>query len=722
MASESLEVKFEIGHVLFIDIVGYSMGLITEQSDLLQKLKEIVRGTEQFRVAEAEGKLLRLPTGDGGALVFRNSPEAPVLCAIEIAEALKSHPELRVRMGTHSGPVNEISDLNEQANIAGAGINIAQRVMDCGDAGHILLSRHVAEDLEHYPRWQPYLHELGECEVKHGVRISVVNLYNDEVGNPAVPEKFRPVAAAVSAAVKPATNRKYFVIAAAAILFLICALAVFKMAGTDRGAVRSDRAAEEGRPGGASLPVPTKSIAVLPLTNEGGAKDEQYFSDGLSEDLITALSQFAGLKVIGRNSSFQFRDSKDDSKTIGAKLGVAHLLEGSVRRAADAVRISAELVNAADGTTLWSQHYDRPYKDLFKLQDDITTAVANALKAKLFNTSDAPAQSDRPPSGNLAAYNAYLQGHFYDQRNTEADYRKAIDFYQTAVSLDPGYARAYASLGYAQIFLADIIHGPQAEQVFAAARASINTALTLNPDLGMAHSARALLLAFSDLDFAGAKAEFERAVQLAPNDLNLAASLAQMRAAFGHPEAAVEPIRQALVTDPRSAGWYGLLAADLMTSGRLDEAEQATREQIALESTEQGPKGRLCAIEVLRGNAAAALEKAEQIAPGKSRDLAVARALQIGSDPAAASAALKTLIDRYANTDAYLIAGIYALRRDPDSMFTWLDRAWANRENNVCIVYYDPFLLPYKSDPRFAAFCRKIGLPTPAEVAAEPKS
>ena len=480
---------------------------------------------------------------------------------------------------------------------------------------------------------------------------------------------------------------------------------------------------ESGRPSPAAAgSLPEKSIAVLPLTNEGGAKDEQYFSDGLSEDLITALSQFAGLKVIGRNSSFQFRDSKDDSKTIGAKLGVAHLLEGSVRRAADAVRISAELVNAADGTTLWSQHYDRPYKDLFKLQDDITTAVANALKAKLLNTSDTAEQSDRPPNGNLAAYNAYLQAHFYDQRNTEADYRKAIDFYQTAVSLDPRYARAYAAMGYAQIFYGDYFSGAQAQQIFATARTSINTALTLNPNLAVAHGAHALLLAFADLDFAGAKTEFERAVQLAPNDLNLVASLAQMRAAFGNPEAAVEPIRQSLITDPRNAGWYGLLAADLMASGRLDEAEQATREQIALESTEQGPKGRLCAIEVLRGNAAAALEKAKQIAPGKSRDLALARALQIGSDRAAASAALKTLIDRYANTDAYLIAGIYALRRDPDSMFTWLDRAWANRENNVCIVYYDPFLLPYKSDPRFAAFCRKIGLPTPAEVAAQPKS
>src|ERR1700745_3849592 len=190
-SASSSDVKLEIGHVLFIDIVGYSKGLINEQSESLQKLKEIVRETEQFRIAEGEGKLLRLPTGDGGALVFRTNPEAPVLCAMEIARALKSHPELRVRMGIHSGPVNEVVDLNEQANIAGAGINNAQRVMDCGDAGHILLSKHVAEDLEHYPRWRAHLHELGECEVKHGVRIHLVNFYSDELGNAEVPEKFR---------------------------------------------------------------------------------------------------------------------------------------------------------------------------------------------------------------------------------------------------------------------------------------------------------------------------------------------------------------------------------------------------------------------------------------------------------------------------------------------------------------------------------------------------
>src|SRR5437868_3794798 len=189
----SSDVKFEIGHVLFIDIVAYSKLLINEQSEQIQTLRKIVRGTEQFRLAEAQGKLVRLPTGDGGALVFRNSPEAPVMCALEISKALKSHPELQVRMGIHSGPVNEVTDLNEQANIAGAGINVAQRVMDCGDAGHILLSQHVADDLEQYPRWRSLLHDIGAFEVKHGVRVNVTNLYSDEVGNPKLPKKLQAV-------------------------------------------------------------------------------------------------------------------------------------------------------------------------------------------------------------------------------------------------------------------------------------------------------------------------------------------------------------------------------------------------------------------------------------------------------------------------------------------------------------------------------------------------
>ena len=230
MSSESpSELKFDIGHVLFIDIVGYSKLLIAEQSDQIQTLREIVRATEQFKKAEAEGKLLRLPTGDGGALVFRNSLEAPVLCALEISKALKSHPELKVRMGIHSGPVNPITDLNEQANIAGVGINMAQRVMDCGDAGHILLSKRVADDLEQYPQWRSHLSDLGECEVKHGARVSVVNLYTDEAGNAESPQKFAYQASAVSQmpAVPPQRRSKVAITAGVLLALLIAAGAVW---------------------------------------------------------------------------------------------------------------------------------------------------------------------------------------------------------------------------------------------------------------------------------------------------------------------------------------------------------------------------------------------------------------------------------------------------------------------------------------------------------------
>src|ERR1700720_571903 len=219
---QKTKLRLEIAHVLFIEIVDYSKLRTTEQSAHIEKLRKIVRGTDQFRIAEDEGKILRLPTGDGGALVFRNL-EAPVLCAVEIANALRDHPELRVRMGIHSGPVNEVTDLNEQANIAGAGINIAQRIMDCGDAGHILVSKHAAEDLEQYDQWQPYLHDLGECEGKHGERLHVVNLYNEEIGNLAVPAKCvrNAIPVATSSAAAGGNRRRYSIVAMAIAALII---------------------------------------------------------------------------------------------------------------------------------------------------------------------------------------------------------------------------------------------------------------------------------------------------------------------------------------------------------------------------------------------------------------------------------------------------------------------------------------------------------------------
>ncbi|HVT40079.1 MAG TPA: adenylate/guanylate cyclase domain-containing protein, partial [Gemmatimonadaceae bacterium] len=271
---------------------------------------------------------LRLPTGDGGALVFRTSPEAPALCALEISKALKSHPEPRVRMGIHSGPVNKVSDLNEQANIAGAGINIAQRVMDCGDAGHILLSKRVADDLEQYPQWRSLLHELGECEIKHGQKISVINLHDNQVGNPQRPEKFKR-AQEPETAIAPASRppRKKLLTAVAMLFAIGAAIVLLYFARHSSSTSPSE--------------FPAKSIAVLPFVNMSADKTDEYLSDGVSEELITALSKITGLQVKARTSSFAFKGKNEDIQKIGELLRVSHLLEGSVAKAGNKLRITA---------------------------------------------------------------------------------------------------------------------------------------------------------------------------------------------------------------------------------------------------------------------------------------------------------------------------------------------------------------------------------------------
>src|SRR6266480_1487277 len=335
MATEAENnLRLEIGHVLFIDIVGYSKLLINEQSEQIQTLRKIVRGAEQFRLAEAEGKLVRLPTGDGAALVFRTNVEAPALCAMEITEELqkspgsKEKPQLRLRMGIHSGPVNEVVDLNEQANIAGAGINIAQRVMDCGDAGHILVSKRVADDLEHYSQWRPLLHDLGECEVKHGLRISILNLYSDEVGNPELPEKFRQEKKKGQTA--PAMTRR-----------------------------------------GEEL-----WVAVLPFKSSGDT-EMASFANGLGEDITTGLSRFRYLSVVARASAARLKGETGDERALGAKLGARYVLEGSIRKGGSGIRMTAQLVDTQTGAQLWAETYNRDLRatSVFAAQDDVAARL-----------------------------------------------------------------------------------------------------------------------------------------------------------------------------------------------------------------------------------------------------------------------------------------------------------------------------------------------------------
>src|SRR5246127_4142170 len=474
MASASAsDVKLEIGHVLFIDIVGYSKLLITEQSELLQKLKEIVWGTEQFRLAQAEGKLLRLPTGDGGALVFTNSPEAPVLCAMEIAKALKSHPELKVRMGIHSGPVNEISDLNAQANIAGAGINIAQRVMDCGDSGHILLSRHVAEDFEHYPRWQPYLHPLGDFEVKHGQVISVVNFYNHEIGNPAVPEKLGKNATAGTTG-SAVANRRPYAIAAMAIVAIIIVAAIallFRFGRNDTGSAAS------------LASIPEKSIAVLPFENLSDDKSNAYFTDGIQDEILTRLSKIAALKVISRTSTQKYKSTPENLREIGQQLGVAHFLEGSVQKVANAVHVNVQLIRAATAEHLWAESYNRKLDDVFGVEGEVANAICHNPHAKLTG-AEQKAVAEKPTQ-NAAAYDVYLRAVAIDNAQTLDVTKKVADLYAEAVGLDPQFALAWARLAVARSQL--YFNGIDLDKNSGAAvKEAADRAMSFQPELGEA--------------------------------------------------------------------------------------------------------------------------------------------------------------------------------------------------------------------------------------------
>ena len=491
---------------------------------------------------------------------------------------------------------------------------------------------------------------------------------------------------------------------------LVAAAAIFALAyfGLDRWVLSGHALSDAG----------LKSVAVLPLKNESGDPSQQYFSDGISEDLITALSQVPGLKVIGRASSFHFRDSTDDSRTIGEKLGVAHLIEGSVRRAGDTVRVSAELVNTSDGSTQWSEWYDRPYKDLFALQDEITHAVAGALRTKLVPGGHAEVQSERPPSGSLEAYNAFLQGQFYDARDTEADYRKAIESYTRATELDPRYALAWSELSRTSTGLAnEFLGGAPAQEAYAQGRTAADRALTLSPELAAAHVARGWLLVSADFDWRGAEAEYRHALELAPNDGWAKFHLGNQLAMFGEVEQAIELTRQALATEPLKANWYVWLARYLSGLNRLDEAERAIRRAIELQPGASGFYWYLTIIEVQRGNAQAALAAGRQEPQGIEQDTALALARQLGGDQSAADAALRTLIEKYAVIEAYQIAEVYAVRNDAKATFEWLDRAWSNRDPGITNLFFDPFIERYKDDPRLTAFCRKVGLPTPAEVA-----
>jgi TolB-like protein/class 3 adenylate cyclase len=445
------EIKQEIAHVLFIDIVAYSKMSTDDQRAAVEELIQIVQATDEFRKEESGKRLLKIATGDGMALIFYHSPEDPVECALEISRGLREqHPELRVRMGVNSGPVSGVVDVNGRANVAGAGINVAQRVMNCGDAGHILLSRRVAEDLEQFKHWRPHLYDLGECEVKHGEKISVVNLFTTELGNRQLPSKFAPVAAAGPTAQTSPSHRKYVLIGGAVVAVIALGLLLFKMVGTPLRGVRQTAVAEQGRPSGASLPIPEKSIAVLPFENFSADKENAFFADGVQDDILTALAKVADLKVISRTSVMSYAaGAKRNLREIAQALGVAHILEGSVRRAGGKVRVTAQLIDARSDAHLWADTYDRDLADVFAIQSEIAKTIADQLQAKL--SPKEKAAIEQPPTADVSAFDLYTRAKnllltlsFSTSATTK--HREAVDLLNQAIARDPQFFLAYCQL------------------------------------------------------------------------------------------------------------------------------------------------------------------------------------------------------------------------------------------------------------------------------------
>ena len=680
----------EVGHILFLDIVGYSKLLADEQKELIQELNHVVRETKQFQTAEAEGKLTRLPTGDGIVLVFMNNPEAPLECALEINRKLQSRPQLKLRMGIHSGPVNPVADVNDQANLAGAGINIAQRVMSCGDAGHILLSKHFAEDLEHYAHWRSLLHDVGRVEVKHGARIPIVNLYTDQLGNAALPAKLRRA--------RTAFRLKSAVVV---VLLLIAVLGVgFWMLRRSQGKFESQAAL-----------IPSKSLAVLPFENLSRDPDNAYFADGIQDEILTRLSKIADLKVISHTSTQHYKSAPKNLPEIAKQLGVAHILEGSVQKSGDSVRVNVQLIKAANDSHLWADTYDRRLTDIFSVESEVAKAIADTLKAKLTGAEEQLIAAR--PTSDLTTYELYLKGRVLWGKRGGDNIRQAIAFYEQAIVRDPNYAPAYAGLAEAYVIL-PIYTDASAREAYAKAKAAALKALQLDDKLAEAHNALAMVL-FLYLDIAGSIPEFQRAIALNPNyatahhwyGFNPLSTLGRFDEAIAESKRAVE-------LDPLSPVINSDLGSNLMVARRYDEAIAQLRKTLEIDPTFSLAHGALGEALQFKGDlpgAIAEYTKAQELAADPRIRVLLAAAKAQSGDKDAAVRMLAELEEASRNREipGAQRAVLYTSLGNRTEAIRCLEQSVADHDSqDVAWIKVYPKWDPLRGDPRFEALVQKV--------------
>ena len=594
------DLPLEIAHLLLIDVVGYSKLLVNDQVESLQQLNRIVRSTDCFRAAEAKDKLIRLPTGDGMALLFFESLEQPAHCALEIAQALQNHPEIQVRMGIHSGPINQVPDVNDRVNIAGAGINVAQRVLDCGDVGHILLSKHVADDLGEYRHWQPYLRDLGECEVKHGLRLHVVNLCKDGFGNQQVPEQLKRRGRwkqTSGADVRPITAPRWpkSVLSVAVLLFAV-ALAVSFSTFFHRASPPTTRNLSE-----IATPILGNSIAVLPFQNLSDEKQNAYFADGVQDEILTNLARVADLKVISRTSTMQYKTgAQRNLREIAKTLGVAHVVEGSVQRSGGRVRVNAQLVDARTDRQLWGQSYDRELSDVFAIENELAEQIVSQLKSKL--SPQEKAAIEEKPTTDLAAHDLYIRAKTLIASSALSTPQaeslfEAVRLLNQAVERDPAFALAYYQLAEAHdvIYLQGIDHTPAR---LAMANGAIQSLARLRPNSGEAHLALAKHLYWCYHDYDRAREELTLAQKSLPNDPMPFQILGYIDRRQGRWPESTKNLERAIELDPQNSAFLEQIARSYECLRRYADAERALDRAIALVPKDAAMRARRAEIEL----------------------------------------------------------------------------------------------------------------------------
>jgi TolB-like protein/class 3 adenylate cyclase len=674
----------ELAHVLFMDIVGCSKLPTDEQKRIVGRLQELVRGSPEFQRSRESDELISLPTGDGMALVFFNKLDAAVQCALEITKEIQAESLCKIRMGVHTGPVFVMEDINHKRNVSGAGINRAERVMSCGSDGHILLSDNVAESLRHLSVWRDKIYEVGDCQVKDGW-IGIWNLVDGPIGNPALPKKS-----------KRFVHRRRLVMAACgAALALALAVAVV-------GAFRM------GRSGRSPLLVQDEaSIAVLPFADMSPEKNQEYFSDGLTEELINGLAKTPGLRVAGRTSSFQFKNKAEDSQVIGGKLNVATILEGSVRKQGNRVRIAVQLIKAEDGFELWSDTFDRELNDIFALQEEISRSVTKELSLKLLAKKKAARATE---STNAQAYNAYLQGRYFLLRNNKENLAKAIGYFEQATNLDPSYAPAWVGLAESHRARAVSTY-VSGEEGYTAARKAAERALALDPDLAAAHAEMGLIKMYHDWDWAGAEASYRRALALEPGSATVIRDFGALDKILGRLDQAIMLYREAVQIDPLSTAAHRNLGAILYFAGRQEEATAAFKKALELAPEIVFVHGWLAQVYMAQGRLPEALAEAAKEKHPIFRLLGMALVNHAVAQKKQSDDNLAELVEKFGADAPYTIAQVYAFRGETDRAFEWLAKAYSTHDDALYNLKVDPLLKSLAHDGRYKALLQKMHLP-----------